>query len=52
MAKMTFDEDGLLEEPCLSCEKSYTENIWFELCCDEKECIYKAESEVCKNDEN
>ena len=45
MAKMNFDEEGLLDEPCLSCEKSYTEDIWFEWCCDEKECVYRAESE-------
>ena len=40
MAKMVFDEEGLLEEPCLSCDKAYTENIWYEWCCDEKECPY------------
>ena len=45
MAKMIFDEEGLLEEPCLSCDKPYTENIWSEWCCDEKECIHKAERE-------
>lgn len=45
MAKMSFDEDGLLEEPCLSCDKAYVEDIWHEWCCDEKECIYKEESE-------
>ncbi len=35
---MIFDEDGLLEEPCLSCDKAYIEDIWNEWCCDEKEC--------------
>ena len=46
MAKMTFDEEGFLEEPCLSCDKSYIEDLWYEWCCDEKECPHKAESEV------
>ena len=40
MASMNFDEDGLLEEPCLSCDKAYVEDIWHEWCCDEKECPY------------
>lgn len=38
MAKMMFDEEGFLEEPCLSCDKAYIEDIWYEWCCDEKEC--------------
>lgn len=42
MASMSFDEEGLLEEPCLSCDKAY---IWNEWCCDEKECPHRAESE-------
>ena len=46
MAKMFFDEEGILEEPCLSCDKAYVEDIWYEWGCDEKECPYKAESEV------
>lgn len=33
---MIFDEDGFLEEPCLSCDKSYIENIWHEWCCDDE----------------
>lgn len=37
---MIFDEDGLLEEPCLSCEHSYVEDIWYSWQCDEKECPY------------
>ena len=45
MASMYFDEEGLLEEPCLSCDKSHVEDIWNEWCCDEKECPYKAKSE-------
>jgi hypothetical protein len=49
MAKMNFDEEGLLDEPCLSCEKSYIEDIWFEWCCDEKECIYRIKTRK-KND--
>lgn len=45
MASMNFDEDGLLEEPCVSCNKCYIDNLFYEWCCDEKECPYKAESE-------
>lgn len=41
MAKMNIDEEGLLDEPCLSCEKAYVEDIWHEWCCDEKECSYE-----------
>lgn len=44
MARVILDEEGLLEEPCLSCDKVYAEDIWGEWCCDEKECLYKAES--------
>ena len=44
--KMMFDEEGLLKEPCLSCDKAYVEDIWHEWCCDEKECPYMTESEV------
>lgn len=45
MAKMIFDEEGLLDEPCLSCDKPYVEDIWNEWCCDEKECPYKIKIE-------
>lgn len=45
MTKIIFDEEGLLEEPCLSCDKAYIEDIWNEWHCDEKECPYKSESE-------
>lgn len=34
---MIFDKDGLLEEPCLSCDKAYVEDIWNEWCCDESD---------------
>ena len=44
MAKINFDEEGLLEEPCLSCDKGYIDNLFYEWCCDEKECPYTAES--------
>ena len=43
MAKMSIDNEGLIIEPCLSCEKSYMEDIWNEWCCDEKECPYESE---------
>jgi hypothetical protein len=42
---MKFDEDGLLQEPRLSCTKAYVENIWHNWCCDETECIYMREGE-------
>ena len=48
MAKMIFDEDGLLEEPCLSCDNAYVEDIWYGWCCDEKECYM--EQKVRNND--
>ena len=41
MAKISFNDDGLPKEPCLSCEKSYVEDIWGDFCCDEKECPYE-----------
>ena len=46
MARMSFDEEGLLDEPCLSCKKAYTENIWHEWCCDEKECSFEPEDDA------
>ncbi len=45
MAIINHDEEGLLEEPCLSCDKPYLEDIWLDWCCDEKVCPYKAENE-------
>lgn len=43
MAKMVLDEYGFLEEPCLSCDKARTDNLFYEWYCDEKECPYTAE---------
>lgn len=43
--KIIYDEDYLPEEPCLSCEKCYIEDIWYEHCCDEKKCIHEEEYE-------
>ena len=40
MAKMVLDEYGFLEEPCLSCDKAYTDDLFYEWWCDEKECPY------------
>jgi len=45
MAKMIFDEEGLLEEPCLSCDKGHVDDLFYEWYCDEKECLHKSESE-------
>lgn len=39
------DEDGDITEPCLSCDKAYVEDIWYEWCCNEKKCPYRKESE-------
>lgn len=39
------NEEGDITEPCLSCDKAYVEDIWWEWCCDEKECPYQEESE-------
>ncbi len=41
--RIIYDEDYIPEEPCLSCEKCYVENIWNEYCCDEKHCIHEKE---------
>ena len=45
MARMSYDEEGLLDEPCLSCDKARVEDIWWEWYCDEKVCPYRKESE-------
>ena len=45
MAQMNFDGDGLLKEPCISCDKCYIDDLFYEWHCDEKECPYKAERE-------
>jgi len=47
---MNFDEEGLLDEPCLSCEKARVEDIWWEWYCDEKECMCKIENEEVDED--
>ena len=45
MAKMVLDEYGFLEEPCLSCDKARTDDLFYEWYCDEKECPYTAKKE-------
>jgi hypothetical protein len=45
MADMVYDEDGFLEEPCLSCDYSYVEEIFHEWCCDANVCLYKIHKE-------
>jgi len=46
MASMIFDEDGLLDEPCLSCDKAYVEDIWYGWCCDEKNAHTRQKREI------
>ena len=53
MANMFFDEDGDLDEPCLSCDKANVENIWYEYYCDEQTCKCKKRVDTnysCNND--
>lgn len=51
MAKINIDDEGLVVEPCLSCEKSYIEDIWNEWFCDEKECLYRLGGRRMRNTE-
>ena len=50
MAEMILDEYGFLEEPCLSCDKARTDDLFYEWYCDEKECPYTAERVVTDNE--
>lgn len=34
------DEDGLVNEPCLSCKNLYFEDIWGDPMCDTDDCPY------------
>lgn len=52
MARMFLDDEGLIDEPCLSCENSYIEDIWWEWCCDEKICPYREEKENNVHEDN
>ena len=47
--QILYDEDYLAEELCLSCEKSYVEDIWYEMCCNEKKCIHEKEYKAVVN---
>lgn len=62
MAKMLVDEDGLLEEPCLSCDKVDIWRTFAKICripleyitpdewyCIEKECPYRIEGSEYKS---
>ena len=42
------DEDYFVIEPCVSCEKHYVEDIWWEDCCDMKRCIHAEEYKKAK----
>lgn len=46
MAMMYYDEEGDVSEPCLSCDKAYIEDIWYEWCCDEKVCVKQPDKGV------
>lgn len=50
MAKMSIDNEGLLVDPCLSCDKPYMEDIWNEWCCDEKECPFESAPTIIEAD--
>ena len=52
MAYMFFDEDGDLDEPCLSCDKAGVEDIWYEWYCDEKICPYRRKKENSAYEDN
>lgn len=41
--RVLTDEDYYAVQPCEDCEKCYIENIWYEYCCDERQCIYQEE---------
>ena len=45
--KVLKDEDYFVIEPCVSCEKHYVEDIWWEDCCDMKRCIHAEEYHKC-----
>ncbi len=48
MTKMSFDEEGLLKEPCLSCDKPRLDDLFYEWYCDEKECPYDRWCNTCE----
>ena len=41
MSQMIFDEEGLLDEPCLSCNRAYIKDVKHGWHCKEKECPYQ-----------
>lgn len=40
MAKMSFDEEGLLKQPCLECEEARVDNLFGEWYCDARKCKF------------
>lgn len=44
--EMKFDEEGLLKEPCISCDKARVDNLFYEWYCDAKKCPHKEEIEA------
>ena len=44
-SKLLILFNNIEKNPCLSCDKAYVEDIWYEWCCDEKKCPRNAESE-------
>ena len=52
MAIMKYDEDYNLDEPCLSCNKAYVDNLFYEWHCDEKECVFNDKKHEVSCDRN
>ena len=49
MAIIKKDEDGLIDEPCLSCKNLYFEDIWYDPMCDVDNCPYNRAKTETKN---
>ena len=49
MAQMSFDKEGLITEPCISCDKPHVDDLFLEWICDEKECKHKEKEDGISN---
>lgn len=43
---MFYDDEGNVDEPCLSCKYCICEDIWFSLMCTTNKCPYKEMEEI------